>query len=75
MRWLVVGVGALAVFGPWVILELLGGREAIVVLTGTRPDGVVLAVAYFCAWVWMVFASVPFLAGAIGFLTAPSRSR
>lgn len=70
---LLVGTGFVLVFGPWLALELLGGREAIVVLTGTQPDGILLAVAYFVAWVGMVFASVPLLAGAAAFVLAGRR--
>lgn len=67
-----LALGGVAI--PYLLLEGLGGREAMVAITGERIEGLLLAVPYFCSWVVLVFAGPPVLAGCIAWLAVRSRS-
>lgn len=72
---LVLAALALAlVFAPYLVLELLGGRAAMVALTGERIDALVLALPFFASWVWVVFAGPPVIVGCLAWLAVPSRA-
>jgi hypothetical protein len=63
IRWL-----SLALFltlGPLGSMTLLGGRDALGMLSGGDPTQVVKAMAFVMAWVWAVVVSVPLAVGAV----------
>ena len=57
---------------PFLVLNALGGRAAMVALTGEHIEALLLALPYFASWVLVVFAGPPVLVGCLAWLAVRS---